>query len=76
MKTFALNTSNKGKLQEFQRLFSKYGAKLTATEIDLKEISKIGSKMDIDGLQHLKKMDKKDKDNSNSKDNKEKQNEE
>jgi Domain of unknown function (DUF4252) len=45
-------------------------------EIDLKEISKIGSKMDIDGLQHLKKMDKKDKDNSNSKDNKEKQNEE
>ena len=27
-------------------------------EIDLKEISKIGSKMDIDGLQHLRKMDK------------------
>jgi hypothetical protein len=27
-------------------------------EIDLKVIGKIGSKMDIDGLQHLKKMDK------------------
>ncbi len=38
MKTFALNTSNQGKLREFQRLFSKHGAKLTATEIDLKEI--------------------------------------
>jgi len=31
-------------------------------EIDLKEISKIGSKMNIDGLQHLKKMNKDDKD--------------
>jgi Domain of unknown function (DUF4252) len=43
-------------------------------EIDLKEISKIGNKMNIDGLNHLRKMDKnsgeKDKDNSNSKDNK------
>ncbi len=38
MRTFALNTSNKGKLAEFQRLFAKYGAKLAATEIDLKEI--------------------------------------
>ena len=35
---FALNTSNKGKLAEFQRLFSKQGEALTATEIDLKEI--------------------------------------
>jgi len=33
-------------------------------EIDLKEISRIGSKMDIDGLQHLKKMDKGNKENS------------
>jgi Domain of unknown function (DUF4252) len=32
-------------------------------EIDLKQVSKIGSKMDIDGLQHLKKMDKNSKDN-------------
>jgi Domain of unknown function (DUF4252) len=44
-------------------------------EIDLKEISKIGSKMNIDGLNHLKNMDKsnkgdKDKANPNSKDNK------
>ncbi len=42
--------------------------------IDLKEISKIGNKMNIDGLNHLRKMDKdsgdKEKDNSNSKDNK------
>jgi len=38
MKTFALNTSNKGKLQEFQRLFSKHGAHLNASDIDLKEI--------------------------------------
>ena len=40
-------------------------------EIDLKEISKIGSKMDIDGLQHLKKMDK---GNKEDKENKEKKN--
>lgn len=41
-------------------------------EIDLKQVSKIGSKMDIDGLDQLKNMDKKNtpKDNSNSKDNK------
>ncbi len=44
-------------------------------EIDLKEISKIGSKMNIDGLNHLKNMDKgnkgdKDKTNPTSKDNK------
>lgn len=37
-------------------------------EIDLKEISKIGSKMDIDGLQHLKKMDKGDKEKKNEED--------
>ena len=43
-------------------------------EIDLKEISRIGSKMDIDGLQHLKKMDKDNKENS--KENKEKKDEE
>ncbi len=30
-------------------------------EIDLKKVSKIGSKMSIDGLQHLNKMDKGDK---------------
>jgi XTP/dITP diphosphohydrolase len=35
---FALNTSNKGKLAEFQRLFSKHGETLAATETDLKEI--------------------------------------
>jgi hypothetical protein len=40
-------------------------------EIDLKQVSKIGSKMDIDGLDQLKNMDKKNtpKD-GNSKDNK------
>ena len=37
-------------------------------EIDLKEISKIGSKMNIDGLQHLKKMNKDDKDDKDDKD--------
>ncbi len=36
-------------------------------EIDLKEISKIGSKMDIDGLQHLKKMNKDDKEDKEKK---------
>lgn len=30
-------------------------------EIDLKKVSKIGSKMSIDGLQHLNKMDKEEK---------------
>jgi len=48
-------------------------------EIDLKQVSKIGSKMNIDGLDQLKRMDKdKDKDKGgNSKDNKEeKKNEE
>ena len=39
-------------------------------EIDLKEISKIGSKMNIDGLQHLKKMNKDDKDKDKDKDKK------
>jgi len=37
-------------------------------EIDLKQISKIGSKMDIDGLQHLRKMDKGDKGEEKKKD--------
>jgi hypothetical protein len=47
-------------------------------EIDLKQISKIGSKMDIDGLNHLRKLDKNNKDGKeNSKDNgKEKKNDE
>jgi hypothetical protein len=34
-------------------------------EIDLKQISKIGSKMDIDGLNHLRKLDKREKDGTN-----------
>jgi XTP/dITP diphosphohydrolase len=33
-----LNTSNKGKLEEFQRLFAKYGITLDAQETDLPEI--------------------------------------
>lgn len=33
-----LNTSNLGKLKEFQALFSKYGINLKATQIDLPEI--------------------------------------
>lgn len=33
-----LNTSNKGKLEEFQQLFAKYGIKLESTHLDLKEI--------------------------------------
>ena len=37
-------------------------------EIDLKQISKIGSKMDIDGLQHLRKMDKDKGDHHEKKD--------
>jgi hypothetical protein len=48
-------------------------------EIDLKQISKIGSKMDIDGLNHLRKLDKNNKDGGkeNSKDNaKDKKNDE
>lgn len=36
-------------------------------EIDLKQISKIGSKMSIDGLQHLNKMDKGEKKKDNDK---------
>jgi hypothetical protein len=40
-------------------------------EIDLKQISKIGSKMDIDGLNHLRKLDKSNKDGKdNAKDKK------
>lgn len=33
-----LNTSNKGKLEEFQRLFAKYGVSLSSTQFDLDEI--------------------------------------
>lgn len=33
-----LNTSNKGKLKEFERLFAKYGASVVAQQIDLHEI--------------------------------------
>ncbi len=44
-------------------------------EIDLKEISKIGSKMNIDGLQHLKKMNKDDKDDKDKDKDKDKKNE-
>lgn len=38
MKPFYLNTSNKGKLAEFHRLFAKHGIDLKASELDLKEI--------------------------------------
>lgn len=33
-----LNTSNEGKLKEFQQLFSKFGCSLSATQVDLREI--------------------------------------
>ncbi len=39
-------------------------------EIDLKQISNIGSKMNIDGLQHLRKMDKDDKEKGKEKEKK------
>ena len=35
-------------------------------EIDLKQISRIGSKMNVNGLQHLEKMDKDRKDNNDN----------
>jgi XTP/dITP diphosphohydrolase len=38
MKKWKLNTSNKGKLKEFESLFAKYGFQIEATQIDLKEI--------------------------------------
>lgn len=38
-------------------------------EIDLKQISKIGSKMDIDGLHHLKGLDKGNKGNGGNREN-------
>lgn len=38
-------------------------------EIDLKQIGKIGSKMDISGLDHLHKLDKNDKGGKDNKDN-------
>lgn len=37
-KTWFVNTSNPGKLKEFERLFGQHGASLQATYIDLKEI--------------------------------------
>jgi XTP/dITP diphosphohydrolase len=37
-KYWTLNTSNKGKLSEFKRLFAQHGRVLHASEIDLKEI--------------------------------------
>lgn len=37
-KSWRLNTSNKGKLLEFEQYFAEYGMTLTATEIDIKEI--------------------------------------
>ena len=37
-KTWKLNTSNQGKLKEFEQLFNKYGCSLTSTHIDLDEI--------------------------------------
>lgn len=36
--TMKLNTSNQGKLEEFKRLFAKYGYELDVSNIDLKEI--------------------------------------
>lgn len=36
--TWKINTSNSGKLQEFQRLFAAYGIQLLSTSIDLQEI--------------------------------------
>lgn len=36
--SWVLNTSNKGKLREFQEFFAKHGAELNASEVDLKEI--------------------------------------
>lgn len=38
-KSWKINTSNLGKLQEFQRLFAKYGITLLSTSIDLREIA-------------------------------------
>lgn len=37
-------------------------------EIDLKQISRIGTKMNVKGLEHLQKMDKNDKDKKDKKD--------
>lgn len=36
---YRLNTSNRGKLEEFQCLFAAHGHQLTATAIDIKEIN-------------------------------------
>jgi hypothetical protein len=38
-------------------------------EIDLKQMSKIGRKMDVDGLKNLEKLKDKGKDNTKDKDN-------
>lgn len=38
MKEFRINTSNRGKFEEFKRLFSRHGIDLKATHEDLKEI--------------------------------------
>lgn len=37
-KTWRLNTSNQGKLHEFEHLFAQYGALISATTFDLREI--------------------------------------
>lgn len=37
--SWQINSSNKGKLREFQQYFAAYGVELHVTEIDLKEIS-------------------------------------
>lgn len=38
MKIWKLNTSNKGKLKEFESLFAQHGFQIEATKMDLKEI--------------------------------------
>ena len=38
MKQFFLNTSNQGKLQEFQHLFNEHGIELKSSHIDLREV--------------------------------------
>jgi hypothetical protein len=43
-------------------------------EIDLKQVSRIGKKMDVKGLEHLQRMDKGDKDNKSDKDKENKDN--
>lgn len=38
-KSWLLNTSNKGKLHEFEQYFAEYDITITSTEIDIKEIA-------------------------------------